>query len=99
MTTVSVLKHYILYANKTTLLKKLNRRLQRGDTWAKRNIDRCINAFDNHITEIKIITDEKSIDDVVEEIADKSGINLLPDRRGRLKKEIDRTIVLLRHIR
>jgi hypothetical protein len=36
---------------------------------------------------------------VVEEIADKSGINLLPDRRGRLKKEIDRTIVLLRHIR
>lgn len=93
------LKHFILYAHKTTLLKRLNRRLERGETWAKRNIDRCIHAFDNHITEIKIITDEKSIDEVVEEIADQSGVNLLPDKRSRIKKEIDRTLVLLKHIR
>lgn len=32
-----ILKHYILYANKGALLKRLNRHLSRGDTWAKRN--------------------------------------------------------------
>jgi len=94
-----ILKHFILYANRATLLKRLNRRIERGDTWAKRNIDRCINAFDNYITEMKIMTDDKSIDDVVEEIAEKSGLTLLPDKRGRIKKEIDRAITLLKHIR
>lgn len=48
-----ILRHYILYASKTILLKRLNKRLRRGDIWAKRNIDRCINAFDNYITETK----------------------------------------------
>lgn len=94
-----ILKHFILYASKTTLLKRLNKRLRRGDTWAKRNIERCINAFDNYITEFRIITDEKSIDDVVEEIAEESGLTLLPDKRGRIRKEIDRALVLIKHIR
>jgi len=93
------LKHFILYAGKTTLQKRLNKRLERGETWGKRNIDRCIYAFDNYITETKIITDEKSIDDIVEEIAEKSGLVLIPDKRGRIRKEIDRIIVLLKHIR
>lgn len=93
------LKHYILYASKETLLKRLNMRIRTGDTWAKRSIDRCINAFDNYIMEEKIMTDEKSIDDIVEEIAKKSNLNLILDRRGRIKKSIDRITVLLKHIR
>jgi hypothetical protein len=71
--------HYILYANEFTLLKRLNKRFRRGDTWEKGNIERCINAFDNYITEHKIITDEKSIDDVVKENAEKSGVAPLAD--------------------
>lgn len=63
------------------------------------HIDRCIHAFDHVITETKIMTDEKSIDDVVEEIAAKSGITLLPDKRGRIKKEIDRAVAMIKHIR
>ena len=78
-----LLKHYILYANKATLLKRLNKRFDRGETWGKRNIDRCIHAFDHEITETKIMTDDKSIDEVVEEIAEKSGLTLLPNKRGR----------------
>ncbi|MDX8046767.1 AAA family ATPase [Gracilibacillus sp. S3-1-1] len=93
------LKHYILYADKSTLLKRLNKRLERGETWAKSQIDPCIEIFNTEITEEKIITDNKSIDSVVEEIAKRSGVNLLPDNRTYAKKMIDRMIVLIKHIR
>lgn len=94
-----IIKHYILYANKEIILKRLNKRLERGETWTKSQIDWCIEAFDTEITEEKIITDNKSIDYVVEEIAKRSGVTLLPDNRTFLKKEIDRAITLIRHIR
>lgn len=94
-----ILKHYILYANKEIILKRLNKRLERGETWAKSQIDRCIQAFDTEITEEKIITDNRSIDYVVEEIAKRSGLTILPDKRTFLKKGIDRAITLIRHIR
>lgn len=94
-----ILKHYILYAEKETILKRLNKRLERGGTWAKAQIDRCIETFNTVITEEKIITDDKSIDYVVEEVAKRSGVTLLPDKRTFLKKRIDRAITLLKHIR
>lgn len=94
-----VLKHYILYADKETLLKRLNKRLERGETWAKAQIDRCIRAFNEEITEEKIITDNKEIDTIVEEIAMRSGVSLLPDKRLRFKKKMDRIITLIKHIR
>lgn len=94
-----MLKHYILYADKKTILKRLNKRVERGETWAKSQIDRCIQAFNTDITEEKIITDNKSIDFVVEEIARKSEITLLSDNRTYLKKMIDRTMILIKHIR
>lgn len=94
-----ILKHYILYANKKTLLKRLNTRLERGETWAKSQIDRCIETFDTEITEEKIITDNRSVDYVVEEIAKRSGLTLLSDKRTFFKKGIDRAITLIKHIR
>jgi hypothetical protein len=94
-----ILKHYILYANKETILKRLNKRLERGETWAKSQIDRCIEVFDTEITEEKIITDNRNIDYIVDEIAKRSGVTLLPDKRTFLKKGIDRAITLIKHIR
>jgi hypothetical protein len=93
------LQHYILYADKKTIQKRLNKRLSRGDTWAKAQIDRCIHAFNTDITEEKIITDGRSIDSVVEEIAQRSAVNLLPDNRSNAKKMVDRVITSIRHIR
>jgi hypothetical protein len=92
-------QHYILYAERPVLEKRLNKRLQRGETWAKAQIDRCLYAFTHHITEEKIMTDQLSIDDVVQEIASRSGLVLLPDYRSPLKKWKDRMFTLLRHIR
>ena len=92
-------KHYILYAEKSTILKRLNKRLARGETWAKSQIDRCIRAFNHDITEEKIMTDNQSVDFVVEEIARRSGVTLLPDKRTSLQKMIDRYLTLIKHIR
>lgn len=91
-------KHFILYAEKETIERRLKKRLERG-TWAKSRIDSCIYAFNHVITEEKIITDNKSIDLVVEEIAQRSDLTLIRDNRGPLKKIIDRSTTLLRHIR
>ncbi|WP_432404201.1 AAA family ATPase [Wukongibacter sp. M2B1] len=94
-----ILKHYILYADKETILKRLNKRLERGETWAKSQVDRCIEVFNTEITEEKIITDNRSIDYIVEEIAKRSGVTILPDKRTFMKKRIDRAITLIKHIR
>lgn len=70
------IKHYILYAEKNTF-KRLNKRLERDNTWAKSHIDDCIEIFNTEITEEKIITDDKNIDDVVETVVERSGNALL----------------------
>ncbi|WP_066190463.1 MULTISPECIES: AAA family ATPase [Gracilibacillus] len=93
------LRHYILYADKNTLLKRLNKRLERGDTWTKAQVDHCIHAFNTDITEEKIITDNQRIDEIVEEIAARSDVRLLPDNRTSFKKWFDRMMVLIKHIR
>lgn len=92
-------KHYILYAERPTLEKRLNKRLQRGETWAKAQIDRCLYAFNHDIPDEKIITDHLSIDAVVQEIAARSGLTLTSDNRSALKKWTDRIRTLIRHIR
>lgn len=93
------LRHFILYADKAVILKRLNRRLERGETWAKAQVDRCLDAFNRTITEEKIRTDDRSVNQVVEEIARRCGLALEPDRRGGLRKAFDRGLTLLRHIR
>ncbi|MDP5276467.1 AAA family ATPase [Chengkuizengella axinellae] len=92
-------KHYILYAEKKTIKKRLNKRFEWANSWAKSQIDRCIYAFNHDITEEKIITDNKTIDSIVEEIAEKSDLTLASDKRGHLKKFLDRYATFLKHIR
>lgn len=94
--------HYILSANKKTLMKRLRLRLAtffRKDTFALRSIDRCLYAFDHYITEEKVETNNRDITSIVEEIATRSELDLLDDTRSRPKKLLDRSLVLLRHIR
>lgn len=101
-------RHFILYANKETLLKRISkreltsaRRLRKGkgDSFAVKSIYRCIYAFDNYITDEKIITDNKSVDEIVKEIAEKSGIVLKIEKRNKIKKFFDRIAVIIKHIR
>lgn len=93
-------KHFILYANKNTLLHRLRlRRFFGGDKFAVDSIDRCLYSFDNLITETKIYTDNMRIYEVVNEIANQCGITLMPDKSSHFKKIIYKVLVFLKHIR
>ncbi|MDR0861691.1 MAG: AAA family ATPase [Oscillospiraceae bacterium] len=92
-------RHFILCASRETLLKRLSRRLERGDTWAKRQIDRCVTAFGTVIDGEKLNTDTMTVDEIVSAIGARCAVELTPDRRGKLRKWLDRMFVLARHIR
>lgn len=92
------LDHYILYANKKTLNRRLNKRLELGETFARVQMDDCIEFFDNVVTEYKIYTDQLNVDQVVNEIAQKSQLKLLKNRNW-LKRKIDRILTTFKHIR
>ncbi len=86
-------RHFILYAKKETLLRRLASRLEGKRSWAAQQIDRCIQSFDEEITEYKIFTDTLTIDQVVEQIAAICAIKLTIDNRNRFLKCVDRLLV------
>ncbi len=70
------LKHYILCASKQTILNRLKQRGESSDSWGAQHIDACLHAFDSDISEIKIVTDSKSVDEIASEIISLSGLSL-----------------------
>lgn len=93
------LRHFILWAQPDTIRRRLASRLEGPDSWAARQLDRCIQAFETDITQHKICTDGLSIEQVAEEAAALAGVSLAADRRSRLHKRLDRAITQFRHIR
>lgn len=76
--------HYILHADRRTLVRRLNKRFKWFNSWGKAQIDRCLHAFHHDITHEKIETDYLIVEQVVEEIAKRSGLTLLPAKRSLL---------------
>ena len=93
------LRHFILCAGRETLLKRLASRLEGASSWAARQIDRCVQAFDADFGGDRIPTDDMSIDRVVERVAELAGLTLTPDSRSPLRKRLDRAAVQWKHIR
>lgn len=61
-------KHFILSASKQTIIERLQKRGEQERCWAEQHIDKCILAFEKDIQGIKIETNNRSIDDIVEDI-------------------------------
>lgn len=94
-------RHFILYTSRDTVLRRLKKRsgsLKR-EQFAVDAIDRCREAFDAYITEEKIYTDHMSVCETAEAIAEKCGIELLPDNMGRLGRFAQRLKITLKYIR
>ncbi len=70
-----VIHHFILQADKPTLLSRLKSRGDDENTWAAQQIDRCAHAFSGDIKGIIINTNNLTIDETVNLITDK----ILPD--------------------
>jgi len=73
-------KHFILCASKETIVKRLKKRsMGRSEDFALQAIDGCLHSFGTSISGTKIVTDYKSIDAVVIEIAERCNIELMQD--------------------
>ncbi|MDE6914261.1 MAG: AAA family ATPase [Lachnospiraceae bacterium] len=92
-------RHIILCAGRETLLRRLASRFETPRSWAARQIDRCMKAFEEDITGYRIDTDDMNIYQVVEEIASLAGIALAEDDRSICQRFFDRIITQCRHIR
>lgn len=98
----SIVRHFILYANCNDIEHRIRKRtppIIGNDAFALNAVNRCIDVFDNVITEIKIDTGNLSVDDVVEKIAELAELQLLPNKKTKLGKWIYRTKTMLKHIR
>lgn len=92
-------RHFILCAEKKTLLRRLAYRLEGRRSWGARQIERCLRAFDRDIPGVKIHTDRLDVEQVAERVAALAGLTLAEDRRSRPRRLLDRVVTQIRHIR
>ncbi|MBB6734587.1 AAA family ATPase [Cohnella zeiphila] len=93
-----VVQHFALCVTKETLLRRLRSRGERN-SWAVRQIDRCIEGLADEAFRDHLQTDDLTIPAVAETIAARLGLDLQPDRRSGLARFKDRILTQIRHIR
>ncbi|MGE7920633.1 AAA family ATPase [Viridibacillus sp. NPDC093762] len=91
--------HFVLWASKGTLQRRLRSRGERKNSWGEKQIDRCIQGLSNDIFKHRIETDKLTTESVVETIASMLDIHLLDDNRNKFKKRLDRIKTQIKHIR
>jgi hypothetical protein len=100
------LRHYALTATPETLRRRLRlrvayvRRLLGGDeTWALRQVERCVAALADDRYAAHVSTDERSVDQVVETIATDAGLTLTRSRLPPARSRLSHLTVAVRHLR
>ncbi|WP_025028525.1 AAA family ATPase [Caldalkalibacillus mannanilyticus] len=91
--------HFALCASEEVLLKRLRSRGEGRTSWAAQQIKRCLEGLSNEVFGYHLDTNIMSIEDVVEQIANKLDIKLLPDNRGSIRRKFDKVITQLSYIR
>lgn len=91
--------HVTLAATATTLTRRLRSRGELHGTWARRQVDRCVAALEDPVFAEHVTTDGRSIDEVVEQIARRTGLALARGRRPFGVRQLSRLHVTLRHVR
>lgn len=94
-----IVNHFVLWASKETLQKRLRGRGERGNSWSVKQIDRCIKGLSNDLFKHLIETDRMTIENVVEKIASMLNIQLHDDNRNKFSKKLDRIKTQIKQIR
>ncbi|WP_250227432.1 AAA family ATPase [Anaeropeptidivorans aminofermentans] len=68
------IKHFILWAKRDTIIKRLAERGDSENGWAARRIDVCLKAFNENIKEIMINTENITIEEISEFIIKSSSL-------------------------
>lgn len=66
------IRHFILSAQKQTIINRLKQRGESENSWAAQHIDKCIKAFQNEICGEIIDTESKSVEEIASLIITKS---------------------------
>lgn len=99
--------HVALQASPATLERRLRTRsaywigraVGRPETWALQQIPRCVSALATERFAEHIPTDDRPIDDVVEDIAARAGLTLSLPRLSSARYQLRRAAVGVRHLR
>lgn len=91
--------HYTLLASREILLKRLRSRGDKKNSWPAKQIDRCISNLSQDVFKKHIYTDNLKVDEIINQIAKESNIDLHPDNRSFIKKNMDQLITKIKHIR
>ena len=94
-----VVNHFTLLASRETLLKRLKSRGDNKNSWPAKQIDRCISILSQDMFKIHIHTDSLTPEEIISQIARECNVEMKPDNRGSIKKNIDRLITKIKHIR
>jgi len=95
-------RHFILWADRKTLLRRLRgRSLGRLDreAFAVAAIDRCLKAFETEITQVRVDTEHLTAEEAALKIALACGLTPLPDDRGTLRRAADHLRMVAQHVR
>jgi hypothetical protein len=100
-------RHFSLIASPETLRRRLSARtgyaLARvtghSESWAMQQIERCVTALADERFAEHVDTDDRTVDDVVEDIAARAGLTLTQPRLGPARYRLRRAAVGIRHIR
>ncbi|WP_243300219.1 AAA family ATPase [Bacillus litorisediminis] len=92
------IKHYTLMATEKTIEKRLRQRFEGKRPWAYQQMEARLKSLASDFFKEQIMTDHMSVDEVVATIAKRSGVKLLPDRRTKIKKRVDRLIISLKEM-
>ncbi|HET8994342.1 MAG TPA: ATP-binding protein [Rhodococcus sp. (in: high G+C Gram-positive bacteria)] len=101
------IRHFSLVASPETLRRRLQTRtgywlgraVGREETWAMQQIPRCVTALATERFAEHVDTDGRAIDEVVEDIAARAGLDLTHDRLPLVRHQLRRAAVGVRHIR
>ena len=92
-------RHFILWAGRETLLKRLASRLEGPGSWGARQIGRCLRAFETQVTQERVDTEGLTVGQTAGKIGALCGLALAEDRRGPVRRGLDRLGTKIRHIR
>lgn len=92
-------RHFILWAGRETLLKRLASRLEGPNSWGAQQIERCLRAFETQVTQERVDTEGLTVEQAAGKIGALCGLALAEDRRGPVRCGLDRLATKIRHIR
>jgi hypothetical protein len=96
-------RHFALLAERTTVLRRLNRRGfgygLKHERWAVDRLDECLARLGEPEFADHIHTDEQTVPQVADRIARIAALPIIPDTDGRVRASLRRYAVTLKHIR